>query len=756
MPSAIIEPAGVPGPRRGGRDEQPQPMTAAPRPARGSYRVGLDIGGTFTDLVLLDEATGGLRLHKVLTTPDDPARAALAGLVELCAAEGIDAGRVAVLVHGTTLVTNAIIERRGARTALLATRGFRDILEMGKEQRYDIYDLFLRFPEPLVRRRDRIEVDERTAADGEVLTPLDRPAVRRAAARLAADGVRAVAVAFLHAYRNPDTERAAREAIREAAPSLAVSLSSDVVPEIREYERTSTTVCNAYVQPLLDRYIGRLESTLAQRGFRGRFTLMQSTGGAASPETARRFPIRLLESGPAGGALVAAFFGGRLGLRDLVGFDMGGTTAKICLIREGRPSIAPEMEVARVHRFKRGSGLPVTVPTVDMMEIGAGGGSIAWVDSLGLLKVGPHSAGAEPGPACYGRGGREPTVTDACLALGYFDEASFLGGTMPLDRPAALRALERVGAALRLDPVQAAWGIHQIVVESMAQAARVYLIERGQDPRRFALVAFGGAGPSHAARVARILGMREVIVPPASGVASALGLLVAPVSVELVHSLPGPLDDLPWDRVAALYAGMEAQGLAALAEAGVPADAVVRERRAEMRLLGQFHDIEVPVPDGPLGPAIAGPLAAAFEAEYRRRYGVFLGDRPIQALNWRLTVRGPRPGVRLQAGAAGAVDASSAVRARRPAYFPEAGGFVEVPVYDRARLRPGMRAAGPAIVEEREATTVAGPGDAFAVDAAGDLRLTIDRADAAGARAAEAAARAPRGPRRGGQMHGAR
>ena len=702
-------------------------MTAAPRPTRGSYRVGLDIGGTFTDLVLLDETTGELRLHKILTTPEDPARAALAGLLELCAAAGVAVGDVTVLVHGTTLVTNAIIERRGARTALLTTRGFRDILEMGKEQRYDIYDLFLRFPDPLVARRDRLEVDERVAADGELLTPLDRDAVRAVAERLAADGIEAVAVAFLHAYRNPANEQAARAAIHAAAPGLAVSLSSDVVPEIREYERTCTTVCNAYVQPLLDRYVGRLESALGRRGFGGRFTLMQSTGGAAAPDTARRFPIRLLESGPAGGALVAAFFGEPLGLRDLVGFDMGGTTAKICLIRDGRAAIAPEMEVARVHRFKRGSGLPVTVPTVDMMEIGAGGGSIAWIDTLGLLKVGPHSAGAEPGPACYGRGGREPTVTDACLALGYFNEASFLGGAMPLDRRAAVAALERLGAPLRLDAVETAWGIHQIVVESMAAAARVYLIERGQDPRRFALIAFGGAGPSHAARVARILGMSDVIVPPASGVASALGLLVAPVSVELVHSLPGPLDTLPWDRVGALYAEMETQGLAALRDAGIAPGSIARERRAEMRLLGQFHDIEVSLPDGPLGPDVAARLAAAFEAEYRRRYGVFLADRPIQALNWRLSVTGPRPDVRLRTGEPGPADAGAAVRARRPAYFPESGGFVDVPVYDRDRLRPGMQAGGPAIIEEREATTVVGPGDHLTVDLAGNLRLAVAR-----------------------------
>ena len=693
------------------------------------FRVGLDIGGTFTDFVLLNDTTGEIRLHKVLTTTPDPAEGALRGLVDLCRLAGVGVGDLSTLVHGTTLVTNAIIERTGAPTALLTTRGFRDILEMGKEQRYDIYDLFLQFPPPLVPRRWRVEIDERISRDGEVLTPLDRGQVRAAVRRLAAQGVESLAVSLLHAYKNPAHERAALASVREEAPELSVSLSSDVVPEIREWERTCTTVCNAYVQPLVDRYLGRLEAALRERGFAGRFYLMQSSGGTATPDTARRFPIRLLESGPAGGALVTAFFGERLGRRDLAAFDMGGTTAKICLVRDGRPEIAPMIEAARVHRFKRGSGLPVKAPVVDMIEIGAGGGSVASIDRLGLLKVGPHSAGASPGPACYGLGGTEATVTDACLVLGYFDPESFLGGTMPLDRRAAEAALEHLGARAGLDRVAAAWGIHQIVSENMAAAARVYMIERGQDPRRYAMLAFGGAGPAHASRVARILRLSEVIVPPASGAASALGFLVTPISFDFVHSLPGPLESLDWAAVDALYRAMEGRGRAMLTDAGVDPAEISSVRRVEMRLAGQFHDIAVPVPDGRLGAQAAPGLAERFESEYRRLYGIYLPGRQIHALHWRVLVTGPRPAVRLAAASVDRGDcAVHALRGRRAAYFPETEGFAEVPVYDRYRLRPGAELAGPAIVEEREATTVVGPGDALEVDAHHHLVIAVSQA----------------------------
>src|SRR6516165_4622510 len=506
------------------------------------YRVGLDIGGTFTDFILLDCVTDAVRLHKCLTTPHDPAEGALAGLIELVADAGLQFAQIDELVHGTTLVTNAIIERRGVKVGLLTTKGFRDSVEMGIEQRYDIYDLFLRFPEPLAPRALRREIDERMTWDGTVLRPIDPNQVRREIAALAAAEVEAIAVCFLHSYRNPAHERAVAALAAREFPGIAVSLSAEVVPELRESDRATTTLANAFVQPLMDRYIARIEAELRDRGFVGRFWLMQSAGGLASPGMARRFPIRLLESGPAGGGLATALVGRTADKAQVISFDMGGTTAKACLVQDGRSDIAPMMEAARVHRFKRGSGLPIKAPVIDMIEIGAGGGSIASIDEVGLLRVGPGSAGADPGPACYALGGTEPTVTDANLLLGYYDPGFFLGGRMPLDRDASERALANVGAKLGLDAVDTAWGIHRMVVENMAAAARIHIVEKGKDPRAYALVGFGGAGPAHAAEVARILGVRQVLIPPASGAASALGFLAAPLSFEQVRSRPVQLD----------------------------------------------------------------------------------------------------------------------------------------------------------------------------------------------------------------------
>lgn len=723
-----------------------QPEADGGRRRMSGYRVGLDIGGTFTDFVLLHPPTGALWRHKRPTTPRDPAEGALSGLRELLDRRGLGMADLEAVVHGTTLVANAIIERRGARTALLCTRGFRDVLEMGREQRYDIYDLFLQFPEPLVPRRLRVEVAERMSRDGEPLLAPDLAVVERQLAALADRGVEALAICFLHAYKNDAHERAVAALVRERFPALWVSVSSEVAPEIGEFERTATTVANAYVQPLMDRYLRRLESGLQAAGFTGRFFLMQSGGGTAAPETARRFPIRLLESGPAGGALVTAFLGAAAGLKDLLAFDMGGTTAKASLIRDGRPDVAPGTEAARVHRFKRGSGIPIKVPAVDLIEIGAGGGSIARADRLGLLKVGPGSAGADPGPACYGLGGEEPTVTDACLVLGYFDPGYFLGGAMPLHRDAAERALERLGRRLGLTVTEAAWGVYDVVCENMAGAARVHIIEQGRDPRRYPLMAFGGAGPAHAVRVARRLGAGEVIIPPGSGVASALGLLVAPIRFDFGRSWPVVLRHLDVPAAEALFREMEAQARAVLEAAGVPPAEVRLERRAEMRLAGQFHDIEVPVPAGRLGPETRERLAATFAAEYRRRYHAVLPGYEPMVLNWRLRASGPPPAVRLDqaplpgvptgagpggrgAGPGGSRTgrdaAGAALKGRRPAYFREAGGFVPTPVYDRTRLHPGARVAGPAIVEERESTTVIGPGDALTVDALGNLRIQV-------------------------------
>jgi 5-oxoprolinase (ATP-hydrolysing)/N-methylhydantoinase A len=501
-------------------------------------RIGIDIGGTFTDFVLTDGATGAVRLHKSLTTPADPAIGALDGLMALTQAHGIRLSQVNEIVHGTTLVTNAVIERKGARVGLITTAGFTDILEAGTEQRYDIYDLFLRFPRPLVERRYRLGVQERLDRDGAVITPLDAASVRQAVRQLKAADIQAVAVCFLHAYRNPAHEQQAAAILAAEMPGVPVSLSSDVAPEIGEYSRCVTTCLNAYVRPLMATYLGRLERELRARRFAGPLRLMHSAGGLMSAQAAADLPIRLLESGPAGGALAAALLGARAGHADLIAFDMGGTTAKACLIENGRAQIAPLLEAGREHRFKKGSGLPVKAPTIDMIEIGAGGGSIAAIDEVGLLKVGPQSAGADPGPACYGLGGARPTVTDANLVLGFYDPGFFLGGRMRLDMEAARAAIATVAEPLGLSVEAAAWGIHKVVVESMADAARVYLVERGKDPRRYAMVGFGGAGPAHASEVARALGVGELVIPPASGAASALGFLSAPLSASRAKSLP--------------------------------------------------------------------------------------------------------------------------------------------------------------------------------------------------------------------------
>ncbi len=686
-------------------------------------RIGFDIGGTFTDFVLADRRSGALRLHKRLTTPQDPAIGALDGLRQIIDDHGANFADVAEIVHGTTLVTNAMIERNGASTGLITTAGFRDVLEAGTEQRYDIYDLFLSFPDPLVPRHLRLEVTERIDRDGQVVTPLDPDGVRRAARALRDSGVSAVAICFLNAYREPKHEHEAAAIVAEVLPEVAVSVSSEVVAEIGEYARTVTTCANAYVQPVMARYLHRLEQALHTAGFGGPLRLMHSAGGLMSVAAARRFPVRLLESGPAGGALAAALLGARAAHADLLAFDMGGTTAKACLIEAGRAQIAPLLEAGRVHRFKKGSGLPIKAATVDMIEIGAGGGSIAAIDEVGLLRVGPHSAGADPGPACYGRGGQQPTVTDANLVLGYYDPAFFLGGSMALDMTAARAAVDRVAAPLGLSTEQAAWGIHKVVVESMADAARVYLVERGKDPRRYAMVGFGGAGPAHAAEVARALGMAELVVPPASGAASALGFLAAPLSADRVRSRLMRLDGTP-DLTAAeaMLRTLEAEARAELAGGGLR-EAVRVERSADMRLVGQMHEISVPLPEEPLGQAGLAVLIERFEAAYTARYAALQPDAMVEAVNLRVTATGPAPALALGGQQA---QAAAACKGERQAWFGD--GFQLAAVFDRYALTEGSEIAGPAIIEEREATTIVAPGDTLRVDAAGNLRVAIGAA----------------------------
>jgi N-methylhydantoinase A len=686
------------------------------------HRVGIDIGGTFTDLVLIDDATGERAVGKVLTTPDDPSEAVENGLVELLGQEGLAADQLKTIIHGTTLVTNALIERKGATTALLTTEGFRDAVAIGTEHRYDMYDVFIEKPEPLVPRSLRYGVRERCLDDGSVMIELDEEQVRSVVAELRGRGVQAVAVSFLHSFRNPVHERRVREILAEEAPEMTVSLSSEVAPEIREYERTSTTVANVYARPLVEGYLLSLEDRLRRLGFGGSLYIMLSNGGTASVETACRFPVRLLESGPAAGALAAAFYGRATDFPEVLSFDMGGTTAKACLIEGGEPLRSNEFEVARVYRFKKGSGLPVKVSVIEMIEIGAGGGSIASIGPLGLPKVGPRSAGSEPGPACYGRGGSEPTVTDADLILGYLDPDFFLGGKMRLDREAALRAIEeKIAHPLGLDTVEAAWGIHQVVNENMANAARVHAIERGKDPRAYPLFAFGGAGPVHGYRVARALGVPGVIAPLGAGATSAFGFLCAPLSFDFVRSLYGRLHELDWLGANEALEEMEAEGRDLLRASGV-ADGDVRVRRVcEMRYVGQGHEVTVELPDGPLGPDDADRLTTLYRKEYRRLYSREGPDVPLEAITWRLEVSSPRPRIRLDSGDEKSSSPSEAQKGEREIYLPEEESFFAVPVYDRYLLGPGAVLDGPAVVEERESTVVVGPGSRAEIDAARNL-----------------------------------
>src|SRR5213594_712535 len=691
-------------------------------------RLGVDIGGTFTDLVVIDEATGTARVGKVLTTPEDPAHGVEEGIRALLDDAGVRPDEVRAVVHGTTLATNALIEKKGARTALLTTEGFRDALEIGREGRYDMYDLFIDPPPPLVPRHLRREVPERLLADGSIARALDEVAARRVLAELAQDGVEALAICLLHAYVNPAHEARLVALAHEAMPGVFVSRSSEVVPEIREYERASTTCANVYVAPLMARYLEDLERRLAGLGVPGQLYIMQSSGGIALPPLARRLPIRLVESGPAAGALAAAQAARERGEPKLLSFDMGGTTAKACVIDDGVPLVGREFEVARADRFKKGSGLPIRVPVIELIEVGAGGGSIARVDRMGLLKVGPDSAGADPGPACYNLGGRFPTVTDADLLLGYLDAEFFLGGRMRLDREAARRAIqEHVASPLGLDVIAAAWGIHRVVNENMAAAARIHGIERGRDLRSYPLFAFGGAGPVHCWQVARVLRVPRILLPFGAGAISAYGLLSAPLAFDFVRTHRERLDTADWPTLNRLFAEMESEGRALLARAGVGETDVRVARVAEMRYLGQGHEVEATVPAGALSTASLDAMTSSFESAYRALYHRLPQGVPIEALNWRVTVAGPAPDVRLSGatriGGAVGGDATSpptsinkAVKTRRKAYFAEASGFVDTPVYDRYALPPGFEFEGPAIVEERESTAVLGPGARCRID----------------------------------------
>jgi len=692
------------------------------------YAMSVDVGGTFTDFVLFDMESGTtVAFHKVLTDSERPARAVVTGWSEILAMAGATSDQVDYAVHSTTIVTNAIVERRGVKTALLTTRGFRDVLEIGIEQIYDIYDLFAPYPEPLIPRELRREVDERVTRDGDVVEPLDEAGVRALVDELVEEGVQSIAVSLIHAYRNPEHERCIGQIIQDGYPEITVSLSSRVAPLIGEYERTSTVAADAYVKPLLRRYITDLLEQLRALGFQREFYMMLSSGGITTAAAAIDFPIRLLESGPAAGAFAASYYGKLTGHDYVLSLDMGGTTAKACLIERGAPGVAHMLEADRVHRFKPGSGLPIMAPTIDLIEIGAGGGSIAQLNSLGLLNVGPQSAESNPGPACYGLGGERPTVTDANVVLGYLDPTYFLGGRMTLDAEQARRAVEtHVAQALNVDLVAGAWGIHSIVNENMAQAARTHLIERNRDPRDAAIVAFGGAGPAHAVEVARILGINRVIVPFGAGVASAIGALTAPMSLPFARSYMTLLGNCDWDIVGRLYTEMREEAKHAFGDGSGSAEVSYR-MAADMRFAGQYHELRIDLPDGSDGGKAVERIESVFRAGYTEVYGRAPSNLTPEVLNWHLIAEVPRAPFQLADEQQHERAHDTALKGHRPVYFaqPERK-FQETSVYDRYRLEPGAAFAGPAIIEEQEATIVVPPNCQVVVDGYRNVVISLN------------------------------
>ena len=679
-------------------------------------RIGVDVGGTFTDFVLVDEERDLIYTGKRLTTSDDPSVAIIDGIERLQRESETTAAAVHSLVHGTTLVTNTIIERTGAKVGLITTKGVRDTLEMGREIRYDLYDLFLEAPPTLVPRHLRREVPERIAPDGEVLAPFDAAAFRTVARELIeVEKVDAVAVCFMHSYRNPDHERQAKAILSEEFADVPVTISSEVAPEIREFERTSTACANAYVQPLMQNYLDRLDRNLRELGHSGTLYVMLSGGGITTVRSAQDFPIRLIESGPAAGAMAASYYSGLTGSENLISFDMGGTTAKMCLIDGGRPDRKHDFEAGRVRRFHKGSGLPLKVSVVDMIEIGAGGGSLANVDQMGLLKVGPRSAGSNPGPVCYGLGGVDPAVTDADLFLGYLNPDYFLGGEMQLDMDTVERAIaDRVAKPLGLSTLEGAVGIHNIVNENMAAATRMHLAEKGRDPRRYEMIAFGGAGPVHAYGLARLLKLKRLIVPLGAGVTSALGFLVAAPAIDYVRSYVARLEQIEWTHLNNLFAEMEDEARALLVETGARPEDITMTRTAEMRHVGQGFEISVPIPNGGLGEDAVSAMRDAFFTVYRQLFERTVEEMPIEAMSWRLAASAPVPNIALNFGGQ-PIGTGEALKGQRDVYFPETG-FAPCDVYDRYALSPGDTFEGPAVVEERESTTVIGPGAKITVD----------------------------------------
>jgi N-methylhydantoinase A len=689
-----------------------------------NFRLGCDVGGTFTDFVLFDEASGQIHIDKLLTTPSDPSVGILTGLKGFSQVAEDHVARTRLVAHATTLVANAVIERKGAITALLTTKGFRDVLELRRHVRVTTYELWSDPPRPLVPRALRLPIDERTYSDGSTPRLVSREEIQTAVAIMREAGVEAVAVAFLHSYVNSRNEREAGRLLAELAPEMAVTLSCDVLPQIKEYERTSTTVVNGYVKPLVRGYLKNLDEGLANVGYTAPLRIMLSNGGLGSSEIAAAFPLRLIESGPVAGAIVGRQIAQALAIPELLSFDMGGTTAKACLIRDGALPITDELEVARSKRFTKSSGFPVAVPAVNMIEIGAGGGSVAAINTMGLVQVGPESAGADPGPICYGGGGVEPTVTDADLTLGYLNAGYFADGSMTLDAGAARAGIAKTLAGPRgQSEIEAAWTVHDVVNETMAAAVRMHVTERGGNPRLATLVAFGGAGPVHAYNLAAKLRISRVMVPLRAGVLSALGLLVAPPAYDMVRTHKAPLDAFDADGTGAIMAEM-AGSIAKLLE-GLGSGGTLRFTHGiDVGYIGQSYQVTIPIDGAPNREEIWN----RFAEMYREKYGYFYDDVPAETVNLRVLgelVGGELELLELPSG--NAVDA--APTGQRPAYSARRREIIEFDVHDRAGLQPGMRFDGPAVVEEASATTVIDEGGSVEVDRYGALVISLNLED---------------------------
>jgi len=693
-----------------------------------TYRFGIDIGGTFTDAACVDEQTGEVQIVKVPSTPADPSGGFMAAVARGLHQCNVGGEAVRLVVHATTVATNALIEGKTASLGMLTTRGFRDILEIGRQIRSRLYDVHLTKPRPLVPRRWSFGIRERLDAEGRVLEALDVEEVRHAVRQCRAAGLEAIVCCFLHSYINPAHEALAAAIVRAEYPEAFVSVSSEVCPEFREYLRASTTAVNAAIMPLVSRYLDALEVQLQARRITAPFYVMQSSGGVMSVQSAKQKPVYMIESGPAAGVIAAGAFAAPHGYANVISFDMGGTTAKVGLIQDGQAKLATEFEVGGQAITPlgegRGSGYPVRTPVIDLVEVGAGGGSEAWIDAGGALRVGPRSAGAVPGPACYGQGGTTPTITDADLVLGRLNPTFFLGGAMILDPEASRDAIVRQCAQpLGLDLLQAAHGIIEIANAYMMGAMRLISVQRGYDPRHFVLVAFGGAGPLHANALARDLDIPTVLIPPSPGIASALGLLMTDIKHEFVTTRQQVLSQVQPLALEALFADFAAQGETLLAREGVAAVQRRLLRSVDLRYQGQSHELAVPVPSGPLTPEVLAQLHEQFHATHARAYGYDAREDAVELVNVRLTALGVSPKPRLPALPQGGSDPAEALQGQRPVWFSETAGFTSSPVLDRTRLRWGNRVPGPAVIEELDATTLVHPGYQATVDQYGNLLL---------------------------------